>query len=294
MKEDTKQTAEQAFLEGYRADEFERPSVSVDVVAFTVRDDEAENYRKNAEKKLEVLLMKRTDFPFKDRWALPGGFVGIDEDMEEAAQRVLKSKTDLSKAYLEQLYTWGAVDRDPRHRIFSISYLTLLREANLKEQSRNKNYEWFALNMKTLREEWEESEKGYRLTRIEEIRLESEKESFTVQIKWNRTLQNGIIEQVCEILENESLAFDHAKIIAYALRRLREKIEYSPLAFSLMPERFTLTQLQQVYERILGRELLKANFRRKIAPMVIETDDYKKDSGHRPSKLYRFNTRFTE
>lgn len=294
MKEDTKQTAEQAFLEAYRADEFERPSVSVDVVAFTVRDDEAENYRKNAEKKLEVLLMKRTDFPFKDRWALPGGFVGIDEDMEEAAQRVLKSKTDLSKAYLEQLYTWGAVDRDPRHRIFSISYLTLLREANLKEQSRNKNYEWFALNMKTLREEWEESEKGYRLTRIEEIRLESEKESFTVQIKWNRTLQNGIIEQVCEILENESLAFDHAKIIAYALRRLREKIEYSPLAFSLMPERFTLTQLQQVYERILGRELLKANFRRKIAPMVIETDDYKKDSGHRPSKLYRFNTRFTE
>lgn len=294
MKEDTKQTAEQAFLEGYRADEFERPSVSVDVVAFTVRDDEAENYRKNAEKKLEVLLMKRTDFPFKDRWALPGGFVGIDEDMEEAAQRVLKSKTDLSKAYLEQLYTWGAVDRDPRHRIFSISYLTLLREANLKEQSRNKNYEWFALNMNTLREEWEESEKGYRLTRIEEIRLESEKESFTVQIKWNRTLQNGIIEQVCEILENESLAFDHAKIIAYALRRLREKIEYSPLAFSLMPERFTLTQLQQVYERILGRELLKANFRRKIAPMVIETDDYKKDSGHRPSKLYRFNTRFTE
>lgn len=294
MKEDTKQTAEQAFLEGYRADEFERPSVSVDVVAFTVRDDEAENYRKNAEKKLEVLLMKRTDFPFKDRWALPGGFVGIDEDMEEAAQRVLKSKTDLSKAYLEQLYTWGAVDRDPRHRIFSISYLTLLREANLKEQSRNKNYEWFALNMNTLREEWEESEKGYRLTRIEEIRLESEKESFTVQIKWNRTLQNGVIEQVCEILENESLAFDHAKIIAYALRRLREKIEYSPLAFSLMPERFTLTQLQQVYERILGRELLKANFRRKIAPMVIETDDYKKDSGHRPSKLYRFNTRFTE
>lgn len=294
MKEDTKQTAEQAFLEAYRADEFERPSVSVDVVAFTVRDDEAENYRKNAEKKLEVLLMKRTDFPFKDRWALPGGFVGIDEDMEEAAQRVLRSKTDLSKAYLEQLYTWGAVDRDPRHRIFSISYLTLLREANLKEQSRNKNYEWFALNMKTLREEWEESEKGYRLTRIEEIRLESEKESFTVQIKWNRTLQNGIIEQVCEILENESLAFDHAKIIAYALRRLREKIEYSPLAFSLMPERFTLTQLQQVYERILGRELLKANFRRKIAPMVIETDDYKKDSGHRPSKLYRFNTRFTE
>ncbi|MDO4773204.1 MAG: NUDIX domain-containing protein [Bacillota bacterium] len=294
MKEDTKQTAEQAFLEAYRADEFERPSVSVDVVAFTVRDDEAENYRKNAEKKLEVLLMKRTDFPFKDRWALPGGFIGIDEDMEEAAQRVLKSKTDLSKAYLEQLYTWGAVDRDPRHRIFSISYLTLLREANLKEQSRNKNYEWFALNMKTLREEWEESEKGYRLTRIEEIRLESEKESFTVQIKWNRTLQNGVIEQVCEILENESLAFDHAKIIAYALRRLREKIEYSPLAFSLMPERFTLTQLQQVYERILGRELLKANFRRKIAPMVIETDDYKKDSGHRPSRLYRFNTRFTE
>lgn len=294
MKHHTKQAEEQRFLDSYRADEFEKPSVSVDVVAFTVRDDEAENYRKNAKKKLEVLLTRRTNFPFKDRWALPGGFVGIKEDTEEAVQRVLRNKTDLSKAYLEQLYTWGAVDRDPRHRIFSISYLTLVQEANLKEKSQAISYEWFALSMNPLSEELVESATGYSLTRSEEICFESASEAFTVKIKWNRSMQNGLIEQSCELSENESLAFDHAKIIAYALRRLREKIEYSPLAFSLMPNRFTLTELQQVYELILGKELLKANFRRKIAPMVIETEDYKKDSGHRPSKLYRFNAGFTD
>jgi len=96
-----------------------------------------------------------------------------------------------------------------------------------------------------------------------------------------------------ELIESNGIAFDHAKIIEYGIERLHNKIEYTDIAFNLMPELFTLTELQQVYEVILDTELLKANFRRKIAGKVIETDQYTRDVGHRPSKLFRFNPNWT-
>jgi hypothetical protein len=95
------------------------------------------------------------------------------------------------------------------------------------------------------------------------------------------------------VIESHGIAFDHAKIIAYGIERLRSKVEYTDIAFNLMPKRFTLTELQQVYEVILDKELLKANFRRKIAAMVTETNEYTRDAGHRPSKLFRFNPNWT-
>lgn len=283
---------EQEFLKNYNTNNYEKPSVTVDVVALTIGEKDETNYRKNTKKRLKVLLMKRTDFPFKDMWALPGGFVDIRETLEDATARVLLNKTDLSKAYLEQLYTWDEIDRDPRHRIFSISYLTLIQEDNLQTKSADKTYEWFNLSMDRIFEKTEKIDGGERWTTIERLEFESEKESFIVTIELTRTMQERLLSQSYRVLENDHIAFDHPKIIAYALKRLREKIEYTPIAFSLMPSRFTLTQLQQVYETILNRVLLKANFRRKIANMVIETEEYKKDAGHRPSKLFKFNNKF--
>lgn len=100
----------------------------------------------------------------------------------------------------------------------------------------------------------------------------------------------GRVTRVCrEVVESNGIAFDHAKMIEYAIERLRNKIDYTDIAFNLMPELFTLTELQQVYEVVLDRELLAAAFRRKVANMVIETNQFTKDAGHRPSKLYKFN-----
>lgn len=286
-----KNTTEADFLKNYQVEKYEKPSVTVDVVAFTITEESEKNYRKNTDKKLKVLLMKRNDFPFHGRWALPGGFVGLREDLQAAVQRVLKNKTDLSKAYLEQLYTWGEPDRDPRHRIFSISYLTLIQSANLKVKDSSKHYEWFDLSMNKIHTRTEKLPDGERVITAHVLTFHGEKESFDITIEFIQTVKEHLISQSYHIAENDFIAFDHAKIIAYALKRLREKIEYTPIAFSLLPELFTLTQLQQVYETILNKELLKANFRRKIADMVTETNEYKKDAGHRPSKLYRFNSK---
>lgn len=280
MKKGFNYEKEMEFLKHYDIEAYERPSVSVDLVAFTLGEAKESNYRKNREKRLKILLMKRKTHPFKGFWALPGGFVGMEEELEEAAQRVMEHKTDLKKAHLEQLYTWGGLHRDPRHRILSISYLTLIEESNIEAKDEAKNYEWVELSVRKTSEE------------KEELIFQGEEDGFSVELEWTIKVENGLLQRSCKILKNEDLAFDHAHIIAYALRRVREKIEYSPLVFSLLPERFTLTELQQVYELILNRELLKANFRRKIAPMVVETEEFKKDAGHRPSKYYRFNDHF--
>jgi len=109
-------------------------------------------------------------------------------------------------------------------------------------------------------------------------------------VKITKTVEGRVTRVQREIVESNGIAFDHAKIIEYGIERLRNKIMYTDIAFNLMPELFTLTELQKVYEIILDKKLLKANFRRKIAPMVIETDEYTKDAGHRPSKLFKFNS----
>lgn len=119
--------------------------------------------------------------------------------------------------------------------------------------------------------------------------LENEREELSAMVKTVKTVDGKVSRIEREVVESRGIAFDHAKIIEYGIERLRNKIDYTDIAFNLMPEYFTLTELQQVYEVILDRDLLKANFRRKTAPMVLETDEYKRDAGHRPSRLYRFN-----
>ena len=206
-------------------------SVAVDLLVFTIEED-----------RLKILTIRRQYPPFEGQRALPGVFVRDDETLDQAAQRGLREETGLEDIYFEQLYTWGAPDRDPRRRVISVSYLALVDAQRLRGFG-----------------------PGLRTTGAE-------------------------LSDVQALLEAEDLAFDHRQIIACGRERLAGKVEYTPIAFSLVPEEFTLPQLQRVYEILLGKPLYKANFRKKIAPLVEETDRSTSGDAHRPSKFYRLRT----
>ncbi len=286
---------EEQFLATYDANKFERPSVTVDMLIFTVTDEEKKNYRKLPEKVLRLLMIKRGDHPYIGQWALPGGFVQMDESLDKAALRELKEETNIDKIYMEQLYTWGEVGRDPRTRVISVSYMSLVDSSTLdiKASDDADDAKWFTVSCKLYQEQKTVTEKGYVLQRLFKLSLSNDENNLYAMVKIIKTVEGKVTKVEREIVEAKGIAFDHAKIIEYAIERLRSKIEYTDIAFNLMPELFTLTELQQVYEVILDKELLKANFRRKTANMVIETNEYTKDAGHRPSKLFRFNPSWT-
>lgn len=282
---------EQEFLRHYDAGIYERPSVTVDMLIFTVFDKEQGNYRKLPEKSLQLLLIKRGEHPYLGQWALPGGFVSMYESIEEAAQRELKSEANVENLYMEQLFTWGEVGRDPRTRVISASYMALADRTALDVKAGDDADDacWFEVSHRVVQEKKTMLEDGYELERLIRITLSHEAEALDATVKVT-TAYRGRAKRISrEIVESRGLAFDHAKIIEYAIERLRNKIEYTDIAFHLMPPLFTLSELQQVYEVILGKELLAAAFRRKLASMVTETNEFTKDAGHRPSKLYRFN-----
>lgn len=288
-----KAQTEQEFLQAYNPQKYEKPSVTVDILLFTVTEQERGNYRKLPAKELKLLMIKRGKHPFKGSWALPGGFVQMDESLEEAASRELKEETSIDNVYMEQLYTWSDVKRDPRMRVISTSYISLVdrKSFTVKADDDADDAKWFTVKCKQYEERRTSLIDGYRLEKLYNLTLSAEDEmKVSAVIRKVKEVQGKDCKNYYEILSSEGIAFDHAKIIAYAIDRLRTKIEYTDIAFNLMPERFTLTELQQVYEIILDTELLKANFRRKISHMVIETNEYTKDAGHRPSKLFRFNT----
>ncbi len=230
---------EQEFLAKYNASEYNRPSVTVDTVIFTVKEGD-----------LQVLLVQRLKHPFKDKWAIPGGFMGINESLEAAARRELEEETGVQEVYLEQLYTFGDPGRDPRTRVITVVYFALVEARQvrpLKAGSDAKEARWFSMYGLPL------------------------------------------------------LAFNHAQILEYALTRLRYKLEYTNVAFQLLPELFTLTELQRVYEITLGRPLDKRNFRKKLnireidhpldqakVYMLEETTEFKMEGSHRPARLHRF------
>ncbi|HLI71710.1 MAG TPA: NUDIX domain-containing protein [Ktedonobacteraceae bacterium] len=228
LKEKTSALTGEAKAHGYDPGKYERPSVTVDVVMMSLRQGD-----------LQVLLIKRRSWPFEGMWAIPGGFINMDESLETAAKRELREETGVEDVYLEQLYTFGDPGRDPRTRVITVVYFALLDSERLQVRANDDAMEvgWFPV---------------YNLP---------------------------------------PLAFDHAKILAYALERLRGKLEYTTIAFSLLPEQFTLRELQRVYEIILHRRLDKRNFRKKIlATGILEDTGAKKMEGtHRPARLYRFN-----
>ena len=208
--------------------EYPRPALTVDCVVFGLDPDG-----------LKVLLIERDLDPFKGRWALPGGFVHMDESVDDAARRELKEEAGVSGVYLEQLYTFGRVGRDPRGRVVSVAYYALVNLADHRVQAATdaRSAAWFPA------------------------------------------------------FDTPSLAFDHGEILDVATKRLRGKVRYEPIGFELLPPKFTLSQLQRLYETILDRELDKRNFRKKILGMgvLVETDEVQQDVAHRAARLYRFD-----
>ncbi|MEK3757963.1 NUDIX domain-containing protein [Paenibacillus sp. FSL P4-0338] len=282
---------EEQFLKNYNAGNYERPSVTVDMLIFTVMEQEQDNYRKLADKSLQLLLIQRGEHPFLGQWALPGGFVGISESVEEAARRELYSETNINNIYMEQLYTWGEVDRDPRMRVISCSYMALVDRKALDVQAGDDAAAaaWFDVSYHILETRREVLEQDVRQETLVEIILENEQEKLSGVVKLTETIQGHVRQVSREIVRSTGFSFDHLLMVQYAIERLRGKAEYTDIIFNLMPPLFTLSELQRVYEIILGKELLAAAFRRKIAERVIETDQSTRDAGHRPSKLYRYN-----
>ena len=207
----------------------ENVKITVDTLAFAI-----------AQGNLEVLLIKRKYEPFKSYWALPGGFV-LDSDfsLEDAATRELYEETNVSNVYLEQLYTFGDRQRDPRGRVVTVSYLALLRQEGLELRASTdaSGVAWWPVN------------------------------------------------------ELPSLAFDHEKIVTYGYQRLKYKIEYTPAAFKLLPQKFTLRDLQTVYEAILGKPVDNRNFRKKFlsSGVLQELDETSQEGSYRPARLYQFS-----
>jgi ADP-ribose pyrophosphatase YjhB (NUDIX family) len=282
---------EKQFLEQYRAGDYERPSVAADMTIFTVTDTDEDNYRKLPEKELRVLLIQRGGHPFLGKWALPGGFVRPNETTEQAAKRELSEETGVDNVYLEQLYTFSDLGRDPRTWVMSCSYMALIDSSQVQVKAGDDadNAAWFQVSYRLMREQKELTEAGYVRTVQHELKLTSRHGELTAVVERTSTNIEMSPASSFTVISNDGLAFDHAKILVYAIERLRGKISYTDLALHLMPKLFTLTELQQVYEVILGKELLKAAFRRKIAHLVEETDHYTENAGHRPSRLYRRN-----
>lgn len=270
---------EQEFLKNYNSNDFEKLSLTTDILIFSVSSEENNNYRKTDTKKMSILLVKRDNYPFKDKWCLPGGFVNIDEDLDKAPKRILKREANLDNIYLEQLYTFGKTNRDPRMRIISTSYMALV-DKNKLTKNLSPNSSWFDIEV------FEEANS--------QVRIILNNGEETISFISKKRLEDKTNNQYTyETLDNSRLAFDHDIVILTGLNRLRNKVEYTDIVFNMMPELFTLGELQQVYEVILGKKLLDPAFRRIIANKVEKTNKMKTGGGHRPSVLFKYKNRNT-
>lgn len=282
---------EQEFLKQYDQQHYPRPSLAVDMAVFSVIRQETGNYRKLPEQKLSVLLIERAEHPFQNQWALPGGFVLPNETVETAARRELEEETGIKETDLRQLHVFSEPKRDPRGWIISSSFMALTEFTQTLFSSKDaKQAKWFTCTYTTLdKQTTQNGENSYQTIQHNKLTLRREDIELTAVIEVKQTVSLYNRETTCTILENTGLAFDHAKIIAYAITVLRNDLEKSVDAFRFLSETFTLTELQHVYETILGKKLLTANFRRKIALYVLPTDRRTSASRHRSAQLYKRN-----
>ena len=200
--------------------------ITVDIVILTIKDNS-----------LKVLLVKRENEPFKDKWAIPGGYVRMSENLDQAAMRVLKEKTNVDNIYLEQLYTFGDPLRHPVSRVITCAYFALIRSEDVEVLS-------------------------------------------TPNVGWHK------------VVDLPPLAFDHDEIIKYSLKRTRERLEMCPVAYQLLNEKFTLTEMQRAYELIMDKKLDKRNFRKKVLTTdgLRELNEFSKVTSKRPARLYTFDS----
>ena len=238
--------------------------------------------------KNELLLNLRTD---TNTWGIPGGAMELYETIEETAVRELKEETGIKEADLRQLHVFSEPKRDPRGWIISSSFMALTEITQSLFSSKDaKQAKWFSCTYTLLDEKTTQTgENSYQTIQRNKLTLSKADTELTAIIEVKQTVSLYNRETTYTILENTGLAFDHAKIIAYAITALRNGLERSVDAFRFLSETFTLTELQHVYETILGKKLLTANFRRKIAPYVMSTDRRTSASGHRSAQLYKRN-----
>ncbi len=267
--------SEDEFLKDYDISKFDQLSMTADILLISVSDHETSNYRKTNKKTMSILLVKRNEYPYKDKWCLPGGFLNPkNETLEECAMRVLKQETNLENIYLEQLYTFDDPKRDPRTRVVSTSYMALI-DKNKLTQMINKNASWFDVVL------LEDNEKEVTITLTNGV--------DTIHVNVKKELREKTTGRyTMTSLDNKDLAFDHDLVIVSGLERLRNKLSYTDIVFNMMPEYFTLGELQKVYEVILNKKLLDPAFRRIIANKVEKTDKMKTGEGHRPSALFKY------
>ncbi len=248
---ETDQTlTEEEFLKQYNPKAYDSPAVTADILIFTI----------NREQKLQLLLIQRGRHPFKGKWAVPGGFVEMDESLDQAAARELKEETGLEDIYLEQLYTFGAVDRDARTRVISVAYIALVPARRLDYRAGDDAADACLFDV-------EYTERGFQL----------------------------ICAQKDLVLTQEDLAFDHKDIVEKGLERLRGKVTYSDIALELLKdkEKFTIYELQKINEAITGEKMDIANFRRAFKRKYIDTGRVKKllekcvEHSKKPSSYYQ-------
>lgn len=275
---------EQEFLAQYDPGRYEKPAVTVDMLIFTV------NPRKDYG--LELLMIERGGHPFLGKWALPGGFVEMEESVDEAAVRELKEETGLSDIYMEQLYTFGDVGRDPRMRVISVAYMALVPKERLRPVAGDDaaKVRWFSVHLDQDDRLWLEAEETEGLAdygKVSRPEYESGRQPGKCrEDRWESPDEESPGNVQMRLSESD-IAFDHEKVIKTALQRLKNKVEYTDIAFELAGEKFTLTQLQMIYEGILGRKLHKPNFRRSISSQVEKTPEMETKSSNRPSSYYR-------
>lgn len=271
------------FLELYSDSIYDKPSVTVDSVIFRLSDQETNNYRKLPKKNLQVFLQKRDYSPFKNCYSLVGTFIDLKNELAHTMKLCVRRKVGIENFYYEQLYTFGDKSRDPRTRVISVSYMLL---TNKKENLHSGD--WFDIDVKLKSSAQEKTADGFVATQTYQINLSNGEKTLQNTVKLTIAKHNLEETKTVEIVES-SLAFDHIKIIYYALERLKNKLEYTDIVFNLLPSKFTLTELKNSYEVILDSSLLDANFRRKISNMVSPIDEYTSNEGHRPSQLFVHN-----
>lgn len=267
---------ERQFLERYRPENYERPSVTVDIMVLRVTPDFS---------RLQLLLVRRKSQPFIGQWALPGGFIRIEESAYEAASRELEEETGIKNVYLEQVYTMSRPHRDPRMRVIDIAYMALLpygTKVNPMSGDDAKDALWFDIM-------------------FTERKLTLQNGAHNIAMEYDleeQNFANGVINVkgfVPHLNSEEALAFDHSEIILEGLWRIRNKVAYSDIAFNLVQKQFTLPDLQRVYELILGRPLFKKNFRKKVAPLIRYLDRKEKTiTSNKMSELYEYRPSMEE
>ncbi len=266
---------EKKYLETYDINKYDRPSVTTDIALFTMRTSEEDSYRHEPENHLSILLIKRGEHPFKGKWALPGGFIQRGESIEECAFREISQETGAAPTALMPVEVFSNPDRDPRGWVISHAFLSVSSEGavSVKGGDDAADARWFDVEL---------SYEGdiVVLTLVnDDIRLSA---SLKKQLSMFK-------KQHYEVLDNGELSFDHAAIILSSLDSLKLCARDFELIFDFLPEKFTLTELQRVQETVLCETVVAANFRRKVASYVTETDEYTSGAGHRPAKLFKRN-----